>query len=163
MGKADPADLSMMFVIHNAFRRDLVRFALTVAALPDDERQRSQQLAERWDFVASALHYHHSGEDDHIWPLLRRKAPATAALLDEMTAEHALIDPLLTRVRAGFDRLSAGDAAAREPLAADLRELLAVLETHLEHEEQAVVPLLERHLTQGELKDFEHNPVDEAA
>lgn len=157
MAKTDPADMSMMYVIHNAFRRDLARLVLAVAALSDGEPARAHQLKQRWDFVAHALHHHHTGEDDHIWPLMRRKAPETVAILDEMVAEHARIDPLLARVHAGFGRLVDGEAGAREQLAADLRELLHVLGAHLEHEETAVVPLLERHITQGELKEFENS------
>jgi hemerythrin-like domain-containing protein len=155
VARSDPADLSMMYVIHDAFRRDLARLVVAVAALPDADTHRARHLAERWGFVAHALHHHHTGEDDHIWPLMRRKAPEHGPLLDEMAGEHARIDPLLARVQAGFDRLVGGDGSARAPLVADLRELSDVLGAHLGHEEREVVPLLERHITKGELKEFE--------
>jgi iron-sulfur cluster repair protein YtfE (RIC family) len=88
MAKTDPADMSMMFFLHTAFRRDLDRLATAVEALPDGARARGEDLARRWEFVGEALHHHHTGEDEHLWPLARSKAPDSAAVLDEMQAEH---------------------------------------------------------------------------
>ena len=157
MAKSDPADLSMMFFLHSAFRRDLDRLATAVEGLADGARQRGQELAERWDFVGEALHHHHTCEDEHLWPLARRKAPESASVLDEMQAEHRTIDPLLARVGDGFRRLAAGDESVRPALAADLRALHGTLSDHLAHEERDAVPLLARTLTEGELQAFAHS------
>ena len=157
MAKSDPADMSMMFGIHKAFRRDLARLAAAVAVLPAGAKARADELAERWAFVALALHHHHTGEDDHIWPLVQRKAPDCSGLLEQMRAEHQQIDPLIVRVARGFDRVTSGDDAARDELAADLRALGDTLGAHLDHEEREAVPVVAKNVTQGELKEFSNS------
>ena len=95
-----PADLSMMYVLHHGFRRDLARFAEAARRTPTADRSTWAALLARWDLFALLLHDHHHKEDEILWPLLRERATAagdTAAeqVLDEMEAEHATIDPLL--------------------------------------------------------------------
>jgi hypothetical protein len=71
-----PADLSMMYVLHHGFRRDLARFVDAAHRTPPSERATWQALLERWDLFALLLHDHHDKEDEHLWPLLRGKAEA---------------------------------------------------------------------------------------
>ena len=66
-----PADLSMMYVLHHGFRRDLARFAEAVGRTPADDRSTWQALLARWDLFALLLHDHHHKEDEILWPLLR--------------------------------------------------------------------------------------------
>ena len=65
-----PVDMTMMYVMHHAFRRDLAAFAAAAAATPVADREAWAALAERWELFSSALHHHHSGEDTGLWPLL---------------------------------------------------------------------------------------------
>jgi hypothetical protein len=57
-----------------------------------------------------------------------------------MEAEHARLDPLLSRVDAS---LAASDRAG---LAGNTRALTAALAAHTEHEEDQALPLIETHL-----------------
>ena len=100
-----PHDLTGMYVMHHAFRRDLDRFAAAVAATPADDRETWSALHRRWTGFATALHSHHSIEDEAIWPPLvtaARTAGAAAdlAVLEAMEAEHEQVDPALARCRA---------------------------------------------------------------
>lgn len=117
-------DFTMMFTVHDAFRRELRRLADHTGG-PDPLGWR---LFTRW------LTVHHTAEDAVLWPML-----APHPLLDEMTAEHAGIDPLLaavgTALRTGADH---------RPAAAALRDALTA---HLRHEEEAALPLIDATLT----------------
>jgi hypothetical protein len=150
---AGPADMTMMYVMHHAFRRDLGRFTGAVVATPLEDRATWQALAARWDRFFEILHHHHSAEDDLIWPYLMERADADEQeTLAAMEDEHSQIDPLLTAVAEGFAALAADQVppdaedkrAALEVRMAATRDLLA---RHLAHEETDAIAILQRHTT----------------
>ncbi|MBB3085771.1 hemerythrin domain-containing protein [Geodermatophilus sabuli] len=118
-----PHDLSGMYVMHHAFRRDLGRFATAVRRTPLDDVAAWRALSARWHRFASVLHHHHTIEDTALWPVLLASVdaagdPAARATLEAMAAEHELIDPLLESCATGFTAMAyAPDAAARDRLA----------------------------------------------
>src|SRR4051794_29381499 len=69
-----PADLTMMYVLHHAFRRDLDDFVAAAGRLPISDRDAWRRLSERWRTFGILLHDHHAKEDDYLWPLLVEKA-----------------------------------------------------------------------------------------
>jgi Hemerythrin HHE cation binding domain len=124
------ADTGFMRAMHAAFRRDLAR-------LDDGE-------IERWDNFRIQLDLHHRAEDDDLWPMLR--GTIDDDLLDSMVGEHAAIPPVLTAV---------DDAITRhQPAEAALTELRQLVLAHLENEETAVLPLIERRLTHGQWREW---------
>jgi hypothetical protein len=139
-------DFTMMYVTHDAFRRDLGRFTAASAAGTAD----APGVRAGWENFKAQLLLHHSVEDTDLWPRVRRAAvgrPADLALLDEMEAEHAQIDPLLAAV----DDALAGSA---NNLAAHLGELTSALEWHLKHEEDAALPLIQSVCTPADWRAF---------
>ena len=132
-GKA--IDFTMMYATHDAFRRDLGRFTAAAAAGMAD----AAGVRAGWENFKSQLLLHHSVEDTHLWPRVRRAAaglPHGLVLLDEMEAEHAQIDPLLAAV----DHALASSAGS---LAAHVGEMASALQWHLKHEEEAALPLIQ--------------------
>jgi hypothetical protein len=122
-------DMSMMFAIHDALRRDLGRVAQMTAR------------TEGWDLFARLLRVHHEAEDEALWPVLRdalRGRPEDLALVDEMEAEHAALEPLLETIDDALDRADAA-SQARTDLADHVQE-------HLAHEERDALPLVDRTL-----------------
>jgi len=76
-------DFTMMYVTHDAFRRDLGRFTAASAA----GTAHAPGARAGWENFKAQLLLHHSVEDTHLWPRVRRAAagrPAGLALLDEM-------------------------------------------------------------------------------
>ena len=67
---AGPVDMTMMYVMHHAFRRDLAVLSAAAAVTPATDRRAWVALADRWALFAQALHLHHSGEDRGLWPRL---------------------------------------------------------------------------------------------
>ena len=128
---------AVMYVIHDAFRRDLQALEATQAGLP--------AVRARWAVFADQLHFHHLAEDQAMWPPVRARLagdPDGLALMDAMEAEHAQIDPLLDAVDGA---LADGDARRT----AALTRLHATLDGHLAHEETDALPLISRVMTEA--------------
>ena len=90
-------DMTMMFTVHDALRRELGRIA-AIAARPGDDPRRVLRAAAGWELFKGYLHIHHTAEDETVWPVmapLLAGRPADLALVAAMEAEHAAIDPLL--------------------------------------------------------------------
>lgn len=140
-------DFTMMYVTHNAFRRDLDRL---VAAAGTTGRTGVSRVRAGWENFKFQLHLHHSVEDAELWPRLHRAAtaPEDLALLEQMEAEHAVIDPLLAAVDNAL-----ADLAATGLIEA-LRRLSAALAHHLEHEEASALPLIQALLTPADWRAF---------
>ena len=66
------AEMSMNRVIHGAFRRDLQRFEDALAAFPDGDAGRAEQLWTAWANFDDQLTRHHVGEHEIAWPTLRQ-------------------------------------------------------------------------------------------
>ena len=147
-----PVDMTMMYLMHHAFRRDLQAFAAAAAATPAEARSTWRALAERWELFSHALHHHHTGEDTGLWPLLLERCDAAGReTLEAMEAEHGEIDPLLSACAAGFERLAAhADEDSRAALAVRLVAARESLGRHLRHEECDAIALIQQHLTDEE-------------
>jgi iron-sulfur cluster repair protein YtfE (RIC family) len=142
-----PADLGFMRAIHAGLRRDAARLE---ALAPQLERPGGapQQVPKGWATFRQVLHVHHAAEDDDLWPTLRRHLtePEDLHQLDLMLAEHRDLTAAIQAVDAALTD-GVGVAAA-------VGGLGEVLGRHLDHEEQRVFPLLERHLSRREWRGF---------
>jgi hypothetical protein len=145
-------DMSMMFAMHDALRRELVQVG-RIARLRDDHPGRLLRAALGWELFKKFLLVHHQSEDDTLWPTLRANVagqPDRVALADALEAEHAVIEPLLTAI----------DAAAADPDYGYQRfgdivdELATKLSTHLSHEETDGLPLIDVSLTAQQWQRF---------
>ena len=130
-------DMTMMYAFHDALRHDLESVAQMTAR------------SEGWDTFERFLRIHHSVEDEALWPVLREELVDRAddlALVDEMEAEHAALEPLLDAID---DALKGGESAP-----AARADLAARLEEHLSHEEEAALPLIDRTLSEEQWVHF---------
>lgn len=134
----------MMFVIHDALRRDAEQLARGVEHRDMHDPSRQTAFLSGWEVFKRQLQHHHDGEDRLLWPLVRTYLPARDeenALLSEMEQEHERIEPLITSVDTA---LRNSDAAwLGEATVTFRQELLA----HLDHEERDTVPLMDAVLT----------------
>lgn len=145
-------DMSLMFAMHDALRRELVQVA-RIAAMGDDHPGRLLHAALGWELFKKFLTVHHQSEDDALWPPLRARVaghPDRVALADELEAEHAVIEPLLESI----------DAAAADPdygyqrFGDIIDELVGKLTAHLAHEETDGLPLIDASLSPQEWQHF---------
>jgi hemerythrin-like domain-containing protein len=88
---------------------------------------------------------HHPKEDEYLFRFLRRRCTAANAVLDELEAQHTRGAELLGELRRTLDGSRAtGNFDAFDPVLAAYAEFQW---QHMRTEEEAVLPLAERHLT----------------
>ncbi|MFB7253103.1 hemerythrin domain-containing protein [Streptomyces nojiriensis] len=142
---SDAIDLTVMYAMHDALRRELAQLDRLTIAVDHDPRQ-VLATAAGWTLFKKAFHAHHAAEDGALWPSLRRNLagrPKDLALLEVMEAEHAAIATVIQAI----------DGALTDPGAGALRlgqladALTRGLGGHLEHEEETALPLVRRELT----------------
>lgn len=86
---------------------------------------------------------HHGGEDETLFPAVRRAAPHLASTVDRLEADHREVAAMLAEV----DALALGlddDTSARTALSESLTRLSVTLLDHLAREEEAIDPVLDR-------------------
>ena len=112
----------------------------------------AQQLVR---YFGDLLPLHEEDEDFSLTPLITHAAPdAGRVAVEQMVRAHAALEPyrasLLGRWRALAERPQS--TVARFRLQADTQRLCALVNAHLDHEEQVVFPLARRVLRPFELE-----------
>jgi hemerythrin-like domain-containing protein len=150
--KATRLDMTMMFAMHDALRRELVRIA-EISARPYPDPRQVLRTAIGWEMLKSYLRVHHTSEDEALWPAMSQQLAGREdglALMEAMESEHAAIDPLLNAI----------DAAVADPdggpeRLGDLTDGLATaLSGHLKHEEAEALPLIDATLPEQQWQHF---------
>ncbi|RMI31442.1 hemerythrin domain-containing protein [Nocardia stercoris] len=139
-------DFTVMYATHDAFRRDLSRLAEAAA----DGRAQTAGVRAGWANFTRQLHVHHTVEDTALWPRVLAAVsddPAGLALMAEMEAEHAALEPALAAVDSALDRADPG-------LGDRVATLTGLLTDHMTHEENSALPLIDQSLTQRDWSAF---------
>ncbi|MBN0048307.1 hemerythrin domain-containing protein [Streptomyces actuosus] len=145
-------DMTMMFAIHDALRRELERIARITARVDEDPRH-VLSTAVGWELFKKFLTIHHTSEDVTVWPVMQQALagrPDELALLDAMEAEHAVIDPLLADIDAALADRDSGP----ERLGGLTDTLYTSLSHHLDHEEREALALMDLTMTQEQWAAF---------
>jgi len=151
MATAQPIDVRDMAIVHRTFRTAYTEAARLVRAASAPSPARVAFLADHIDFAITALHIHHQGEDELLYPKLLERVPEQAPMTEEVEHEHQLISTALDAASAACAAWRQRPSAATgEALAAALDQLNSAAERHLDDEEQKIVPLAAVTLTQQE-------------
>lgn len=136
-----------LFLAHRAMLRDLDRLGDLTKSLVGTplDRKRAAAIADYLDDLCTSIHHHHSAEDDVLWPVLEKSAGAHVDLT-ELSDDHSVLDPKLSRVRAGAQDLRASGVVSAA-LAADLADIRETLHEHIADEEKTIIPLIRRYVT----------------
>jgi len=131
--------------------RNLWRIAITVEqVIAEMERDHKVEAA----FLGSVLDYfehfmdgcHHRKEDEHLFPVLRQRAPSAAALLDRLQAEHRNAPQNLAALRGQLADTVAGHGRI-DSLAEAFRRYIDDQKAHIKHEERDIYGLASDVLT----------------
>lgn len=144
-------DMTWMYAMHEALRRELDRIA-RITARPNDDPMHILRTAAGWEMFKSYLHVHHTAEDDMLWPQMRQVLAGNSneQLLDDMEAEHAGIDPLIAAIDATLVDRDCGPERLGE-----LTDALATgLCRHLDHEEADGLALIDATVTDEQWQAF---------
>jgi uncharacterized protein YndB with AHSA1/START domain len=146
-----PADTRMMGIVHDALRRDLARAIDALAEEPAPDAARRAAIGEQVGWMMEFLHAHHRGEDEWLWPVVRERVPSAAALLDEMEADHAVVDPLIDVCAGAAQRYrDSSSEDARRALREALVRLCDAVLPYLRREEDEAMPVVSTALTDAE-------------
>jgi iron-sulfur cluster repair protein YtfE (RIC family) len=140
-----------MVIVHRVFRREFQLLPLMVRAVPDGDTARAEMVGAHSEELMTALHHHHLGEDEELWPILEHRALPQIELIHRMHDQHeqmaSLLEdcrPLLTRWR------RSASAEHAEALGTALDALPTVLTEHLDDEERHILPLVRQYVTNAE-------------
>ena len=151
MSTAQPIDVRDMAIVHRTFRNAYEESAKLVRAAPSPSPGRVTFLADHIDFGLAALHHHHEGEDELLYTKLIQRVPEQAAMTERVEHEHLAIKTALEAASAACAAWRQRPSAETgEALAAALDHLTAVVQPHLDDEENKVVPLAAVTFTQQE-------------
>src|SRR5262249_60051272 len=118
MSVSQPIDVRDMAIVHRTFRKAYNESAQLVRAAPTPSPERVTFLADHIDFAIKALHIHHEGEDELLYPKLIERVPEQAPMTEEVEHEHELI-------KTALDDTSAACATWRQRPSAETGEALA--------------------------------------
>lgn len=152
-----PADTSMMRIVHTALRRDLQRARVALTRVPPPDDRQRVAIAEHLRWMMAFLEAHHRSEDLGLYPVVRERGPGEGALLDAMARDHEAVAAAIV----GVERAAASYAECdeRASLVDALDDLSKVLLPHLQREEDEVMPVVSRVITNADWSGIEqrHN------
>jgi hemerythrin-like domain-containing protein len=144
-------DTSDMVNLHRVFRNAMDQGPTLIATAPDGDKHRAEMVASYYINVLSLLHVHHESEDELIWPRLLERCPDSADSISRIAAQHGDVIESLAAARQASRNWSA--SASRDD-AITLQDALAILNadlvSHLDDEEEFILPLAARHLSPAE-------------
>jgi iron-sulfur cluster repair protein YtfE (RIC family) len=144
-----------MVVVHRVFRREFRLLPALIREVPDGDLTRAETLGKHCEELTTALHHHHTGEDELLWPRLRARTEVDRELIALMEKQHHRVAELLAQVEQTLPQWrQTADARHREKLVATLDEVSVALEEHLAQEEREILPLAERYLTVEEWEEL---------
>jgi hemerythrin-like domain-containing protein len=145
-------DTGDMLVVHGALLREFRRALELVRGVSPGDQARARQVADHVTLLLQFLQLHHTGEDRLLWPRLLDRLPAdVASTVELMERQHETIHALIEETTASALRWrSSADGAERDRLADLLDRLITELVEHLGVEEERILPLASRCLTQAE-------------
>jgi hypothetical protein len=144
-------DTSDMLMIHGMFRKVFVDAPALVRSVKPGDREHTTAVASHLDDAASSLHNHHHAEDLLLWDQLAARAPACAAHVDQMRAQHAAVAGLLEKLEALVPAWrESANAADRDAVAESVEAVRDGLLTHLGAEETQILPVASGAFDQSE-------------
>lgn len=144
----DRPDTAEMVFVHNCFRKQFGSLPRLAGDVATGDRARAAVVVGFLRELTTALHHHHEGEDELMWPLLLERAPMDSALILRMEEQHERIAELYRRAERFAGSFTArADVESRDSLAETLTDLNDALGEHLHDEEVHILPLAERVMT----------------
>jgi hypothetical protein len=152
-------DFAPMLAVHDAVRRDLIRFVTLLGGTSPVSPERATALSRQWDLVVGRVTEHERPEDDVLWPAARLAVPMSEqAPLDRMAEQHRQLTGMLNAASARFESGAAavgGEGGAARTSLADAIERAAVLaDKQFAYEERTVFALLDTWLPEAHWAAF---------
>jgi hypothetical protein len=149
-------DFSLMLAVHDAVRRDLVRFVTLLGGNAPVGVERAAALSGQWDLLVGRVLEHERIEDELLWPAARAAVPASEQEpLDRMARHHDQLTSVLEVASALFAAGAVVQGGAARQALADAIERAAVLaDAQFGYEERKVLVLLDARLPAADWAAF---------
>ncbi len=145
-------DASGMIEIHRMYRAGFGEGLALVAGVAEGDAAHADVVGDHLSMLSVSLHAHHEFEDERLWDTLDRRAPTCVLHVARMKEQHAEMLVHLTALdRALPPWRASGRSADAAAVTAALTGVNAALALHLPDEEEHIVPVMERVLTQREI------------
>lgn len=137
--------------------RHFTEVAVRLASTPEASEQERVDAAQAvLRYYTIALPLHEADENDSIYPRLHKRLPAgaLAEANENMIAQHRTIDALVARLVPLWREIAAHPARQKEfeSLLDNTEELQNTWRSHLQLEEEQVVPAMRQYLAASELE-----------
>jgi hemerythrin-like domain-containing protein len=145
-------DTSVMPTLHTFHRREFRLAGGVVRDVAAGDLRRAEVVADHVDYLTRHLHDHHTTEDELMWPKLLERVPEDQApIVHLMESQHERLDGLIQQVTGLLPAFrETADVEVRDRLADLLDNLHVQLVEHLDAEEQRLLPIAARTMTQEE-------------
>ena len=145
-------DTSVMPTLHTFFRREFRLAGAVVRGVAAGDLARARVVADHVELLTRHLHHHHTVEDELMWPkLLERVSDELAPIVHLMESQHERVDGLIEEIGTLVPTFRESAAADVRDRLADLLDTLHVhLVEHLDAEEERLLPIAARTMTQKE-------------
>ncbi|MFF4474475.1 nitroreductase/quinone reductase family protein [Streptomyces sp. NPDC001599] len=97
------------------------------------------QIRQRCLAFCQALEFHHVSEDGHLFPGIARHHPHLTGVFDRLADEHRTVARIQGELAALLDGVAIADPVR---FRAEMDEMSAQLNAHLDYEEEVLLPLL---------------------
>jgi hemerythrin-like domain-containing protein len=148
-------DLRPSYLEHRAMRVDAERLTELVSAAQPADADRLGAIASWYSRYEGAIHDHHTAEEAVIYPALLERDPSFADADGELEGQHRVLADRLTVARESLHGLPAAAGGSRwererDEAVRSARALHAIIETHLDHEEDVAFSRYRREFTAAE-------------
>jgi hemerythrin-like domain-containing protein len=144
-----------MPVIHRVFRREFGLLPKMIRAVSPGDLQRASKIGRYAQELLTALHHHHTSEDELLWPKLNARVELEKAVVQRMETQHESVGALIQRAEALLPEWSkTGEYESGRTLADVLEQMCAELKVHLQEEEEQMLPVVERYITAQEWEEL---------
>jgi Hemerythrin HHE cation binding domain len=149
-------DFALVLAVHDAVRRDLVRFVTLLGGNAPIGVERAAALGRQWDLLVGRVVEHERIEDDVLWPAARVAVPlAEQEPLDRMAAYHNRLTSALEVASAVFATGAVvGGGAPRHALADSVERAAVLADAQFGYEERKVLVLLDAWLPAADWDAF---------
>jgi hemerythrin-like domain-containing protein len=140
-------DVTEMTAVHRVFRNTFATAPRFVGGVKDGDTERAAIVGGYLANVLELLRVHHDGEDELMFPKLVDRS-ADPELVRRIAAEHHDLDAALPAATAAISAWVAdGSTDSGDAVLAALKDLEVALVPHLDHEEEAILPLVSEHIS----------------
>ena len=134
-----------MIYVHRVMRNALLVAPNLIAAAQDTDQTSRLATFRYLDSVCQFIASHHHAEDVVLWDVLKQRAPAQAALIEQGQAQHHALDDELLKTFDLLKKFKDGEDVS-DPLINSFDRIRGIVLPHLDFEEKEVLPIISAHI-----------------